>query len=147
MPFKPRGEITDIPVENWKPQRLMKTIRFYNETAKKYKLPYYPTRVFKDSNGLIIAILLENNRIIQVIPEKTSVDLIEASGKYYVNVNKYISNTKEKTNERVLMSHTLIYQNETYELLRMEIANFLQSNKEKVFSFHWMLSKSYSLMK
>jgi hypothetical protein len=94
MPFKPRGEITDIPVENWKPQRLMKTIRFYNETAKKYKLPYYPTRIFKDSNGLIIAILLENNRIIQVIPEKTSVDLIEASGKYYVNVNKYISNTK-----------------------------------------------------
>jgi hypothetical protein len=99
--------------------------------AKKYKLPYYPTRVFKDSNGLIIAILLENNRIIQVVPEKTSVDLIEASGKYYVDVNKYISNAKEKTNERVLMSHTLIYQNETYELLRMEIANFLQSNKEK----------------
>lgn len=57
--------------------------------------------------------------------------MIEASGKYYVDVNKYISNTKEKTNERVLMSHTLIYQNETYELLRMEIANFLQSNKEK----------------
>ena len=131
LPFKPRGEISDIPLENWKPLRLMKTIRFYNEMAKKYKLPYYPTRVFKDSNGLIIAILLENNRIINVIPEKASVDLIEASGKYYVDVDKYISNTKEKTNERVLMSHTLIYQNETYELLRMEIANFLQSNKEK----------------
>ena len=82
LPFKPRGEISDIPLENWKPQRLTKTIRFYNEMAKKYKLPYYPTRVFKDANGLIIAILLENNRIIQVVPEKTSVDLIEESSRF-----------------------------------------------------------------
>ena len=131
LPYKPQGELVDIPIVNYRPKKISKTISFYNEIARKYNYPYKPIRIFKDTNGLIIAILLENNRIIHVIQEKTSTDLIEYPGKYYINTNKYIAEKKEKIDERILMSHSLIYQNESFERLRIEIAKYLQASKEK----------------
>jgi len=132
MPFKPQGVLSDVEIiSNWHPKNLKYTLKFYKDIVKNYNYPYEPMRAFKMATGQVNAIQLEDNSIIPVGRDLRDFGLLEASGKYYYNVDKFISEGKEMMNERALMTLYYIYIQESYERLRLEVARKLQVLPEK----------------
>jgi hypothetical protein len=132
LPIEPQGEILELEViENWKPKKLAETIKFYNYLSDKYKLPYEPKKVYKNSSN-IIAIQLADNSIIPVQEESSSYNkLLEASDKYYYNVNNHLAKGNKTLDERAITTLYIIYIQESYDRLRMELARKLQKSTDK----------------
>ncbi len=132
LPFKPQGELTHVDIiENWHPKSLKLTLKFYDYVSRKYDLPYEPMRIYRKESGEIIAIQLENNSIIPVQPIKVTTELLMAPGKYYYNVDKFIAEGKEVIDERAKITLYIIYIQESYDRLRMELARKLQGTTER----------------
>ena len=136
LPIEPQGEILELnTIQNWKPKRFGETIKFYDGISEKYKLPYYPKKVFKNPSNLILAIQLADNSIIPVQEESSGYNkLLEASNKYYYNVNMHLAKGNRALDERAKTTLYIIYIQESYDRLRMELARKLQksSDKEKI---------------
>jgi len=131
LPITPQGEIIDLPImEKWKPMNVKKTIKFYDDLSKK-DLPYTPQRVYKEQTGEIIAIKLEDGSIVPTRKEKVGTNLVEAQDKYYYDVDDYIAEGKENMDERAKTTMYLIYIQESYDRLRLELARRLQNMDEK----------------
>ena len=131
LPFKPQGEIIDMDIIKWVPKDMKNTLKFYNTVSKKYNLPYKPMRVFRQQTGNIIAVQLEDNNIIPIQPYKYSTELLDAPGKYYYNVNKFLAEGEERVDERVRIVLYIRYIQESYDRLRMEFARKLQKLDER----------------
>jgi hypothetical protein len=132
LPFHPQGDIIDIEIiDKWTPKNLRKTIKYYEIISKKFGLPYIPSRVFKDKSGNINAVILQEGSIIPVVPERTSIDLLEAPGKFYFNVDKAIYEGNMKIDDRLRITMYSIYIQEAYERLRMELAKKLQGSNDR----------------
>jgi hypothetical protein len=133
LPVEPQGEILELNViENWKPKKLVETIKFYDSISDKYKLPYQPKKIFKNSSDMIISIQLADNSIIPVQEESSSYNrLLEASDKYYYNVNNHLAKGNKTLDERAIKTLYIIYIQESYDRLRMELARKLQKSTDK----------------
>jgi hypothetical protein len=133
LPIEPQGEILGLNViENWKPKRFGETIKFYDGISEKYKLPYQPKKVFKNPLNLILAIQLADNSIIPVQEESSSYNrLLDASDKYYYNVNMHLAKGNKSLDERAKITLYKIYIEESYDRLRMELARKLQKSSDK----------------
>jgi len=130
LPFKPQGILMEYNVyDNYQPKSLKDTLNFYYQLYKK-GFPYKPIRVFRN-NGEIIAVLLLNGSIISVIPSTMKTNLENAPGKYFSNANNYIAKNEVLPNERLEITSYLIFLNESYERLRMELAKEIQTSKYK----------------
>ena len=107
-------------------------------------LDYIPKTVFYDSKNKniinIISILLENNLIVPIKSEKILISEInnlglstrfqpleETINKYIVNYNK---NNIDNIDSRHTRVKTHIYKNESYNIYRLELSLFLETNKE-----------------
>lgn len=127
LPFKPQGEILEIPVqEKYNMKSLKSTMDFYYRMSGQYDFPYLPKSIYRNNDGDVVAIQLENNVIVPVIKERYSAHLIESQSKYYYNANKFITEASEKMDERAKITLFIIYIQESYERLRMELARNLQ---------------------
>jgi hypothetical protein len=133
LPIEPQGEILELNViENWKPKKFGETIKFYDSISEKYQLPYHPKKVFKNSSNMILAIQLADNSIIPVQEESSSYSkLLEASNKYYYNVNTHLAKGSKSLDERAKTTLYIIYIQESYDRLRLELARKLQKSSEK----------------
>ena len=135
LPIQPQGEILDLNIiENWKPKRFGETIKYYDLISEKFELPYYPKKVYKNSSNLIVSIQLSDNSIIPVQEESSSYNklkLIEASNKYYYNVNMHLAKGDKTLDERAKTTLYIIYIQESYDRLRMELARKLQKSSDK----------------
>ena len=132
LPFKPQGQDVDMDViDKYRFQTFKNTFKFYTEVSSKYGFPYEPVRVFKKPTGEIIAIQLENNVTIPVIPQMITTELLESPGRYYYDVDNYIAEGRETFDERSITTRYLIYIQESYERLRMELSRKLQQLPEK----------------
>jgi hypothetical protein len=135
LPIYPQGEILELDIiENWKPKKIGETIKFYEIISEKYELPYKPKKIFKEQNGKIIAIQLADNSIIptqEEFPNSISTKLMEASDKYYYNVNTHLAKGNKNLDERSKTTLYIIYIQESYDRLRMELARKLQKIPEK----------------
>jgi hypothetical protein len=136
LPIEPQGEILELNIiENWKPKRFGETIKFYDSISEKYKLPYHPKKIYKNSSNMIMAIQLADNSIIPVQQESSSYNrLLDASDKYYYNVNMHLAKGNKSLDERAKTTLYIIYIQESYDRLRLELARKLQksSDKEKI---------------
>lgn len=131
LPIKPQGEIVELPIiEKWKAKKVKQSIKYYNDLSKK-DIPYLPMRVYKEQTGEIIALKLEDGSIIPTQNEKVGTDLIEAPDKYYYDVDSYIATGSEDMDERAKMTMYLIYIQESYDRLRLELARKLQTISER----------------
>ena len=135
LPIQPQGEILELDViENWKPKKLVETLKYYETISDKYELPYHPKKVFKNANDKIIAIKLADNSIVPIQEEPSSsaaLKLMEASDKYYFNVNTHLAKGNKNLDERAKTTLYIIYIQESYDRLRMELARKLQKIPEK----------------
>jgi hypothetical protein len=133
LPIEPQGEILELNViENWKPKKFGETVKFYDGISEKYKLPYHPKKVFKNPSNMILAIQLEDNSIIPVQGETSSYNkLLEGSDKYYYNVNNHLAKGNKTLDERAKTTLYIIYIQECYDRLRMELARKLQKSADK----------------
>jgi len=136
LPIEPQGEILELNIiENWKPKRFGETMKFYDSISEKYKLPYNPKKIYKNSSNMILAIQLADNSVIPVQQESSSYNrLLDASDKYYYNVNMHLAKGNKSLDERAKTTLYIIYIQESYDRLRMELARKLQksSDKEKI---------------
>ena len=141
LPIEPQGEILELNViESWKPKKFGETIKFYENISQKFKLPYQPKKVYKNPSNMILAIQLADNSIIPVQEESSSYDkLIEASNKYYYNVNMHLAKGNKSLDERAKTTLYIIYIQESYDRLRLELARKLQKSNDK--------NKIYQLIK
>jgi len=133
LPIQPQGEIIELDlIADWKPKKLGETIKYYETISEKYQLPYNPKKIFKNSSNLILAIQLEDNSIVPIQEEFSStVKLIEASDKYYYNVNMHLAKGTKSLDERAKQTLYIIYIQESYDRLRMELARKLQKSSDK----------------
>jgi hypothetical protein len=133
LPIEPQGEILELNIiENWKPKRFGESVKFYDGISEKYKLPYHPKKVFKNSSNMILAIQLADNSIIPVQEESSGYNkLLEASDKYYYNVNNYLAKGNKTLDERAKTTLYIIYIQESYDRLRLELARKLQKSSDK----------------
>jgi hypothetical protein len=133
LPIEPQGEILELNIiENWKPKRFGETMKFYDSISEKYKLPYHPKKIYKNSSNMIMAIQLADNSIIPVQPESSSYNrLLDASDKYYYNVNMHLAKGNKSLDERAKTTLYIIYIQESYDRLRLELARKLQKSSEK----------------
>jgi len=133
LPIEPQGEILELNIiENWKPKRFGETVKFYDSISEKYKLPYHPKKVFKNSSNMILAIQLADNSIIPVQEETSGYNkLLEASDKYYYNVNNHLAKGNKTLDERAKTTLYIIYIQESYDRLRLELARKLQKSSDK----------------
>ena len=143
VPIKPQGEILSLPlITKWKPKSLKNCLKYYTELSKKHEFPFEPKRVYKQPTGEIAAIQLEDGSIVPVKYEKTSTSLIEAPDKYYYDVDAYIADGKEVFDERATTTTYLIYIQESYDRLRLELARKLQSLQEREKIINLILDKT-----
>lgn len=141
LPFKPQGQIVEIAtIDRYKPQSFRNTLKFYYEMRSKYGFPYLPVRVYKNHYEEIVAIQLENNSIIPVKVERVTTGLMEAPGKYYYDVNDFIAEGKAQMDERAITTRYIIYIQESYDRLRMELSRKLSAmpaEREKIIKIIW----------
>jgi hypothetical protein len=136
LPIQPQGEILELDViQNWKPKKLAETIKYYEIISEKYELPYKPKKIFKSPEGKIVAIQLADNSIVPTQEEPSSsaasTRLLEASDRYYYNVNNHLAKGNKTLDERARTTLFKIYIDESYDRLRMELARKLQKSPEK----------------
>jgi hypothetical protein len=133
LPIEPQGEILELNViESWKPKRFGETVKFYDSISEKYKLPYHPKKIFKNLSNMILAIQLEDNSIIPVQEESSGYDsLLQGPDKYYYNVNTYLAKGNRVLDERAKTTLYIIYIQESYDRLRLELARKLQKSADK----------------
>ena len=135
LPVHPQGEILDLNViENWTPKKIGESIKFYDLISEKYQLPFKPKKIYKNTSNLILAIQLEDNSIIPVQEESSSYNklkLMEASNKYYYNVNMHLAKGNKSLDERAKTTLYIIYIQESYDQLRLELARKLQKDSDK----------------
>ena len=130
--FLPMGEDINIDiVDKWKPQTFRETYNFYYKISQQLKIPHLPIRVYKNNDGYIVAILLENNSIIPVKPTQTSSNLMEGPGKYYYDVDNFLYSGEKIVDERTTLVQYVAYLQESYERVRFEISRTIQNNKLK----------------
>jgi len=135
LPIQPQGEILELDlIQNWKPKKLAETIKYYEIISEKYELPYKPKKLFKSPQGKIVAIQLADNSIVPTQEEhssSTTSKLLEANNRYYYNVNNYLAKGNKTLDERARTTLFIIYIQESYDRLRMELARKLQKSPEK----------------
>jgi len=135
LPIQPQGEIIELDViENWKPKKLAETIKYYEIISEKYELPYKPKKIFKSPQGKIVAIQLADNSIVPTQEDEHSsatAKLLEANNRYYYNVNNHLAKGNKTLDERARTTLFIIYIQESYDRLRMELARKLQKSSEK----------------
>jgi len=135
LPIQPQGEILELNViENWKPKKFGETVKFYDLISEKYKLPYHPKKIYKNTSNLILAIQLEDNSIIPVQEESSTYNklkMMESSNKYYYNVNEHLAKGNRSLDERAKITLYIIYIQESYDRLRLELARKLQKDSDK----------------
>ena len=130
--FNPQGEDVNIKlVDKWKPRDLKETYNFYNKISDALKIYQHPIRLYKNKDGKIIALLLENNSIVPVKPVFSNSILQEGPGKYYEDVDDYLFSEKKIIDKRTKLVQYILYLNESYERVRFEISRMLQNNKLK----------------
>ena len=150
LPIQPQGEILELDViEKWKPKKLAETIKYYEIISEKYDLPYKPKKIFKNPEGKIVAIQLADNSIVPVQEELSSsaaARLLEAADKFYYNVNNHLARGNKTLDERAKTTLYIIYIQESYDRLRMELARKLQKSPEKAKIIQLIQDKSMPIL-
>jgi hypothetical protein len=132
-------------LEDDKLQNIEKTITELNNINKILNLNYIPKIIFynkiEDDNINIVSLLLENNLI---LPIKSTILKIEDTKKYGLPikfqpleevVDKAIINNLKIIDHRYTRVRTHLYKNESYNIYKLELSNYLQNHpdiKEKI---------------
>lgn len=132
IPSKPRGIITDmkiIPIDEIKLPSYSNTVKILSKIVKVSDLNVKPIKKVIDDNK-IVAIILENGRLISVKPEKNKKDkLIEEDIPFYSDVDKVLFEGKKNIDIRKREVNKFNYENEAYQRYCFEISGFLQTDK------------------
>lgn len=140
IPSKPRGIVTDIKIireDEIKFATYSDTVKLLSKIAKASDLNVNPIKKVVDHNN-IVAVILENGRLIPVKPEKNKKDkLVEEEIPFYSDVDKVLKEGKKNIDKRKREVNKFNYENEAYQRYRFEISGFLQTDegakrKEKI---------------
>lgn len=132
IPSKPRGIITDIkviPEDEINFGSYSDTVKLLSKIVKVSDLNVKPIKKIVDEN-MIVAVMLENGRLIPVKPEKNKKDtLIEEEIPFYSDVDKVLLEGKKSIDDRKREVNRFDYINEAYQRYRFEISGFLQTDE------------------
>ena len=148
LPVVPSGISYDYPFTNLRNIKSSKwlniknTIKYLEIIEKNINLDYKPKTIFydkkNDSNINIISLLLENDLILPVMQEQVKYNDIKKLGLIIrfqpleETINNEILNYNNQTiyDDRFLNVKTHNYNNESYNLYRLELSLFLEKNHE-----------------
>lgn len=132
IPSKPRGIVLDIkiiPKDEIVFASYSDTIKFLSKIVKVSDLNVTPIKKIINDNT-IVAVMLENGRLIPVKPEKNKKDkLPEEDIPFYYDVDKVLLKGDKLIDDRKREVNKFNYENEAYQRYRFEISGFLQTEK------------------
>ncbi len=144
LPVKPSKLYTELPYQELIEMDSISYLNF--ETTKKYTDEIHEKahlsckiteKVIDHSEtknkGKIIAVILENDRIIPIVPSSnTDRKIRESSRKYYSNIDYYLQKQVDYLpDERILKVNKKNYEDESYQRFRFEISRYLQLKNMK----------------
>lgn len=132
IPSKPRGVMTDlkiIPEDDIKYASYSDTVKLLSKIVKVSDLNVKPIKKIVDDDK-IVAVMLENGRLIPIKPEKNKKDkLVEEEIPFYADVDKILLEGKKNIDIRKREVNKFNYENEAYQRYRFEISGFLQTDE------------------
>lgn len=129
---KPRGIITGvkiIPENDIKFASYKDTVKLLSKIAKASDLNVKPIKRVVDDDK-IVAVILENGRLVPVKPEKNKKDkLVEEEIPFYSDIDKVLMKGKKNIDIRKREVNKFNYETEAYQRYRFEISGFLQTDE------------------
>ena len=135
VPVLPQKLVTKLDyTTSYNPLSYNDAVAIYTKIANDIKLNVRPLfNVLNDKKNKVVAILLENDRIMPVkeTDVKSAKKLPNSNVKYYSDVNFYIENSIELEDERSRIVKKSMFQDETFKRFMFEFGRYIQDTDIK----------------